>query len=326
MSARTIFVMFYVGAIHGTGCWLRPDQVTKMTDAQATRTAEKDRLAWAELSLKPGKLKRIANNWYAANTREPIRDETLRLGLIPTGAVVERSGLATTSALPRYALASDFTTLFDESLTGRNLTRQIEKWQSEHLSTGALARAKLIRRGATLKLGAVRIEFPNGETRLLSPGPSSAITKAVIEEFAPRYLHGPAVLWLSESGNKVISRDDELAKLIGIRIEADRNLPDIILIDTGNSKFLVVFAEVVATDGPINQKRKEALLKLAVDAGFDTKQIAFLTAFADRAASAYRKAAPELAWGSFVWFASEPEHILVLQDGRCESKKLADLL
>lgn len=326
MAARTIFVMLYAGALEGTGRWLRPDQVTKMTNAQAAKNSEDQRLAWARLSLKPGGLKGLKGTWYAANTREPIRDETLRFGLIPTGAVVERRGLPTTSALPRYALERNFADLLDEALSRKKFEEKAEKWRETHLSAGALARVKLVKRGAVNKLDTVRVEFPNGETRLLSPGPSSAISKAVIQEFARRYLHAPAVLWLSESGNKVVAWDDGLAKAIGIRIEASRNLPDIILIDTGNGKFLVVFVEVVATDGPINQKRKESLLKLALDAGFDVRQIAFLTAFSDRAADAYRKAASEIAWGSFVWFASEPDHVIVLRDGRYESKKLAELL
>ena len=105
MAARTIFVMFYVDAIEGTGLWLRPDQVTKMSDAQAAMKSEEERSAWVRASLIPGGMKNNVDRWYAQNTREPIRDETLRSGLIPTGAVVERTGLPTTSAKPRYALS-----------------------------------------------------------------------------------------------------------------------------------------------------------------------------------------------------------------------------
>ena len=47
--------------------------------------------------------------------------------------------------------------------------------------------------------------------------------------FAKRFLIEPAVLWLSESGNKVVLRDDKIANAIGIKIEADKNLPDRIL-------------------------------------------------------------------------------------------------
>ena len=71
----------------------------------------------------------------------------------------------------------------------------------------------------------------------------------------------------------------------------------------------------------------EALLDIAVQAGFDPKQVTFVTAFSDRRASAYRKLAPELAWGSFAWFVSEPDKIVVLkQGGRKKSEKLFELI
>ena len=98
-------------------------------------------------------------------------------------------------------------------------------------------------------------------------------------------------------------------------ISPDRNLPDIILVDIGPKSPLLVFVEVVATDGAITQPRREALLDIAIQAGFDAKHVAFLTAFSDRRAGAYRKLASELAWGSFAWFVSEPDNIVILRQG-----------
>jgi len=127
IAAKTVFVMLYVGAVEGTDRWLRPDQVTKMTDAQAAETSDNERLSWAEESLTPGSMKDVAGRWYAPNTREPIRDETLRSGLIVTGAVIERSRLPTTSAKPRYALNREFAALFDEGFPKETTKRKIEK-------------------------------------------------------------------------------------------------------------------------------------------------------------------------------------------------------
>ena len=45
MAAKTVFTMLYIGAVHGTRCWLRPDQVTRMTDHQAASTGQEDRIA-----------------------------------------------------------------------------------------------------------------------------------------------------------------------------------------------------------------------------------------------------------------------------------------
>lgn len=78
---KTIFVMMYIGAVEGAECWLRPDQVTRMTDAQAALADDQDREAWLAKSMRPAE-GYIEGRWYAANTREPIRDETLREGLM----------------------------------------------------------------------------------------------------------------------------------------------------------------------------------------------------------------------------------------------------
>jgi hypothetical protein len=182
--------------------------------------------------------------------------------------VVTRADLPTTSGKPRYALEAGFAALFAPELSGLALDEAVLGWQSGHLSTGALARVALHRRGADFGTEGVPVSFPNGETRRLAPGPSSEISRAVIETFGPRFLLDPVVLWLGESDNKVVARDDDLASASGLKIETDRNRPTIVLLDSGPPEPLVLFVEVVATDGPINQRQRDALLGLTTEAGF----------------------------------------------------------
>lgn len=309
IAAKTIFVMVYAGAIEGTDRWIRPDQVTRMTDAQAALTDDAARAKWVKDSMKPSKAD-VPGRWYAVNTRESIRDDTIRYALIQNGAVIERQGLATTSPAGRYALQADFADLLVPSLTQANLQAKVETWQKKHLNPGALARIAIVRRGVAGGGDHQMVTFPSGETRRMSSGPSSDISKAVIEVFAPTFLTNPGVITLSESGNKVVARDDELAKAIGLTIPADKNLPDIILVDLGPTHPLLVFVEVVHTDGPVNETRKSALLKLAGKAGFAQENVAFVTAFLDRGSATFRKAVGSLAWGSYAWFASEPQRLI----------------
>lgn len=326
IAAKTVFVMIYIGAVEGSQTWIRPDQVTRMTDEQASITDQSSRLQWQKESLKSSRGE-IPGRWYAVNTRESIRDDTLRGGLISNGAVCERSGLPTTSPAPRYALKEGFVDLFDPNLIDEALLNAMSQWRAKNLSPEALARIAIRRKGvvAAAKEGLL-VTFPNGETRRMASGPSSVISKAVIEEFATRYLIDPGVIFLSESANKIVSRDDELAKLIGLNIESDRNLPDIILVDLGPSDPLLVFVEVVATDGPVSQKRKEALLILAENAGFSTKNVVFITAYLDRSEPAFKKTVDDLAWGSFAWFMAEPDKIMILRTGAMEANKLIQLI
>lgn len=267
MAARTVFVMLYAGAVAGTNRYIRPDQITRMTNRQAGVRGDEQRLAWTRNSL----LKRrseIPGRWYAVNTREPIRDETLREGLVRLGAVIVRPDVPTTSALPRYALDGRFAALFDPTLQGDRLNVAMDNWRRANLSPGALARVQLVRRGTVASREGVLVTFPNGETRRLAGGPSSIIAKAVIEDFARRFLEDPGVIFLSESGNRVVARDEQLATAIGLKILPDRLLPDVVLADLGPAEPLLVFVEVVATAGPMSSSRKDALLKIATDAGF----------------------------------------------------------
>lgn len=309
ISARTIFVMIYAGAVEGTNNWIRPDQVTRMTDQQSSQTTADARLEWARTSIRPSKVD-VPGRWYAVNTRESIRDDTIRYALIQNGAVIERPGLSTTSPAGRYALQADFAALLTPDLDEATFIAKAAAWRAKHLNAGALARIAIVRKGAAGGGEYELVTFPNGETRRMTTGPSADISKAVIEVFAPKFLQKPGVIALSESGNKVVARDEELAKAIGLTIPADKSLPDIVLVDLGPAHPLLVFVEVVHTDGPVNEARKTALLQISDGAGFPSDHVAFVTAYLDRAGQPFRKTVSSLVWGSYAWFASEPDNLI----------------
>ena len=325
LAASTVFSMLYIGAVEGTGRFLGPVHVYRMTEEQAGISGDEDRLGYAR-AVGQKKYTARGTRWYADNTREPIRDETLREGLVAIGAVIARGDLPTTSGRPRYALKAEFAALFDPELTGDALDEAIANFHARHLSKSALARVAIMQAGAAARNSDVLVTLPNGETRQLAPGPSSIIGRAVIEVFANAFLEKPAVLWLSESGNKVVTRDDNLAAAIGLNIEADRNLPDLILVDLAPDDPLIVFVEVVATDGAVTARRQEALFALTDNAGFSRAQVAFVTAYQDRESAGFRKTASGLAWGSFAWFVSEPDMIVVLRDGLSSPARLSSLV
>lgn len=316
--------MLYIGAIEHSGVRLGPVHVYRMTDLQAADSSDEARISY-RTNLRKRTFEVPGKRWYADNTREPIRDETLREGLVAVGAVLEDKEVATTSGAPRYALKADLAALFTPELQGDELEAAILEWQEQHLNKGALARISLMRLGAADKEG-VLVHFPNGETRTLAHGPSSQISQAVVEVFAKQFMEKPAVLWLSESSNKVAMQDLRMASSIGLDIEAQKNLPDLILVDLGPQHPLIVFVEVVATDGAVTARRQEALFKLTDKGGFTRSQVAFVTAYADRESAGFKKTITGLAWGSFAWFMSEPDKIFVLRDGVSQLSSLNQLL
>jgi BsuBI/PstI restriction endonuclease domain/BsuBI/PstI restriction endonuclease HTH domain len=326
IAAKTVFVMLYAGAVEGLRRWVRPNQVTRMSDAQAALVSEADREAWGTASLRPQRTA-TPGQWFATDTREPIRDETLKNAFREVGAVVERADLSTTSSTPRWALAAPFAELF--TCPELQLPGLISAWRAAHLSPQALARTALAHGGvaASSADAALLVQFPNGETRRMSTGLSSAITKAVVEQFASRFLADPGVLWISESRTQVVARDDALARRVGLDINRQEVLPDVILVDLSvPSPPLFVFVEVVASDGPVSEARRRALLDLVIAGGHDASNAAFVTAFWDRERPEYRKVVGAIAWDTLVWSASEPDKIIIHRDTSERTVRVPELL
>lgn len=311
IAAKTVFVMLYGLAIEGEDRWIRPTAVADMTDEQAQILDPRSRIEWLDRVQSRNRPREVPGRWYGENTRESIRDETLNT-LVDLDVVKVRRGLPTTSPKPRYALARSYVDLLDPELLRPRLSRVIQAWQEENLSPTALARQVLLRKQVSAATERVLIRLPNGETRVFAPGPSSDLTRHVVEGFAPRFLVEPAVVMISESATKLAFRDDSICRAIGFEIEVSGTLPDAILADVASGGTFLVIVECVVTDGPITERRRSELLQLADEAGFESSDVALLTVFSDRAESPYRRMAASLAWESFVWFASEPEQIIAL--------------
>ncbi|MBI4263882.1 MAG: restriction endonuclease [Acidobacteria bacterium] len=309
LAARTVFAMLYIGAVEGSPRRAAPKHVYRMSDDQARLSQDGERVKYGFEVMKPG-YRSLGRPWYADTTREPIRDETLRSGLLAVDAAVDSPELASTSSKPRYALRRNFARLFDPSLDGASLARAIQTWQRRHLNPAALTRVLLLRERLSGAGQAVTVTFPNGEGRRLSSGQSSIIAKAVIEVFAREFLENPAVVWLSESSRKVVQRDDEVARRVGLSIDVARVLPDVVLVDLGPQRPRIVFVEVVETGGAMTDARVEELRRLIDSTRFRPKDIAFVTAYVDRSRAVFRATVATLAASSFAWFVSEPTFLL----------------
>ena len=310
MAAKVVFVALYGGMVEGNNRRFRPSHIYFYTEDQSNKLTEDEREHWVKNSTKPG-FRPAGDRWYADTTKEPIRDETLN-AFVGINAASKLEGVPTTSSKPTYWLLAEFAALFDPACTGDDLETAIEKWKAKHLSKAALARMAILAAGMVKKSDEVLVACPDGSTAKLSPGPSSMILKDVVEIFASSFLTNPALLWLSESGNKVRHRDEKTAIALGLKIDKAKVLPDIILVNIGETgdDTSLVFIEVVATDGPMTRARKELLLEYVRAAGFPEDQCYFGTAFEDRAEGAFKKCLPILGWGTFAWFRTEPDKIV----------------
>ena len=308
VAAKTVFVMLYINAIEGEGVWLAPKHVYRFAAQQVEQQSETSRKAYHKECLRP-KYEPIGTRWYADNSREQIRDETLRDGLVIMGAVGVDPSVSTTSGKGRYALRTHFARLF--LLPESEFEEQALAWQKKYLSVSALAKVQIMRERHAVK-GAVSITMPNGERRNLATGGSSLIAKAVIEQFAPRFLREPSVLWISESGNKVVVQDDRLMRRLGLPIDQQRLLPDLVLADLGREHTLLIFVEIVYSDGPVTESRKAELLKMTDAAGYERQHVAFVSAFEQRASQPLKRRLSGIAVDTLIWCMAEPDLIIWL--------------
>jgi hypothetical protein len=233
----------------------------------------------------------------------------------------------TTSSVPRYYLARDFADLFDPRLDGTELGDAVTAWQQRHLTAAARARMALVQQQATSEAGA-QVRFPDGSSRFLTLGPSTPLLKAAVEIFAPGFMHRPVVLVIAESRRRLAYED--AAQLRRIRLAPEpRVMPDLLLADVGapHGELQLIFLECVATGGAMTHERVAALRTWLAGKGFIDVQAAFGTVFGDRSDPAFRRFVGELAWGTFVWFVSEPENLMVLlESGAFEARRTLDAL
>jgi hypothetical protein len=323
LAATAVYVCIYLGAFEGHNP-IRPSMVLWMCDAVAARAAkatpdefESDRERWYRAALR-GHRALIAllrewgiehDQWYADNSREPLRDEVFREWR-RLGAVEHDPSLPTTSPRPAWTLRGEFAALFKPQLYGEQLVESISAWQDAHLGRVGRARIRLARDRAAAE-HAVDVRLPNGSVRPLAPGDSSLILKGVIEDLAPRLLGTPGVLAISQSERRIDVLDDELLRDLGLEIRAQELLPDAVLFDGEAGRFW--FVEAVATDGEINEQRKAELLRWAGQHDIEPQQCGFLTGFLSRTHPAFRRRVSHLAWGTQCWFLDEPDEIVRLE-------------
>lgn len=312
MATRMVFVCLYGAFIEGMERYFRPSTVIRFGHPQAEKNTNEDRLLWIATCHTPGY--KAADQWYADNTREPLRDDLIRNRAIPVGLIVKREGVPTTSPAPIYCLAKSFSALFDPSLDDASLTELIANWQEQNLNPMILKRMRLLRRTGS-KEGQVTVALPTTNMTLrLPPGEASVITRDVCEELLKKIMITPVVVHISTSEKKTFRELSGEAEDIGLHISPSAELPDIVAADTGHKDGLrLIFIEVVHSDGPITELRKESLLKIAADAGISRSHVKMITAFEDRNSTPFKKRISEIARDSDIWFRSEPELLIRLE-------------
>lgn len=320
LAAAAVFALLYVDAISDEGAeperWARPLHVLAMSDVAAARSDEQSRVAFNQAASQGRRQVEELHEswgaghtpWYADGSREPLRDETFP-GWASFGAMHKRPGVPTNSPLPTWALDTSFADLFDPELTGEAFEAAIEAWRDGHMTTTTRVKIQTLQARARVAESEAVI-LPNGQQRILEPGGASRILKGVIESWAQARLYDAEVLAISQPGDKVYVADQARLAALGLRIDVQTLLPDLLIMDIGAPRPTFWIIEVVWSDGEISDARKEQLLAWARESGIEPADCQFLTAFESRRSGPARKRLPDLASDTYAWYLSEPLHEL----------------
>lgn len=303
--------------------YARPTTILWMNDDYFTISDEERRQGWYRASIRTKRKTHefMANwgiptePWHADNTRETLRDDVYH-PWTEYGAMLGAPHVDTTSGAPRWILRRSFAELFNPALEGEELSAAVDSWIQTYMSASARVRASLVRSRAKAAVS-VNVHLPDGTVRTLGPGNSSLLIQGVVEGWASLRLIEPAVLTISESGDKVHVGDQQRLTTLGIDISVTRLLPDALMVDLATDPLEFWIIEVVATDGPISDRRKAKFLRWAETQGIPPENLRFLTAFLSRNHSTAKRLLPSLAEGTHAWFLDEPDQELTW--GKIES-------
>jgi len=103
------------------------------------------------------------------------------------------------------------------------------------------------------------VTLATGRTIRLSPGEHSKLIKAIIEEFAPRFVPGGVLIDAGDTGEKWGYFDNELLAKLGVGVDDHGKMPDVVLYCPKRGWLLLV--ESVTSHGPVDAKRHDALAR-----------------------------------------------------------------
>jgi type II restriction enzyme len=192
-----------------------------------------------------------------------------------------------------YTLDSEFKTLITFYGTAQ-WDIKLKLFKKDRVSFEAMERKRNIPK--------IQVTLPGDIALELSKGEHNQLQREIIEEFLPRYGAGAAVLYIGDTSNKFLYKQDAELQQLGLEL-AHEELPDIVAYS--KSKNWLYLIEAVYSSGPMSEERVLELRKKLRDCPAD---LIFVTAFISK--NDFRKYILDIAWETEVWTADNPDHLV----------------
>lgn len=236
------------------------------------------------------------NRTYAENSRETFRKQALHH--FRNAALIEDNGKATNSPDYRYRLTDEFLAVIREIGKSKGA---FNTFTANHQKLTDIYASK-----KQMQKMPVRI---NGADFHFSAGKHNQLQKAIIEEFAPRFAPNAECLYVGDTTQKDLVKNQDKLQTLGFNITLHDKMPDVVLYC--EDKNWLFFIEAVTSVGPMDAKRITEINDLTANV---TAGKIFVTAFLDF--NTYKKFSASLAWETEVWLAAMPDHMIHLNGDR----------
>ena len=234
---------------------------------------------------------------YAENSREQFRRFVLHQ-FVQAGVALlnpDDPSLPTNSQKNHYSIS-------DEALAAIK-TYGSKGWPAARDQFLAVAGSLSARYAQARVMEMVPVTLPDGTKLTLSPGDHNVVQAAIVEEFAPRFAPGSQVLYLGDTAEKGLYRNDAALAQAGLVLTEHDKLPDVVLFDPKRKWLFLV--EAVTSHGPMSPKR---LVELRAFLARSSLGAVFVSAFLDL--SGFKERAHEIAWDTEVWLVDVPDHMM----------------
>lgn len=231
---------------------------------------------------------------YAENSRETIRKQAIHH--FRNAAFIEDNGAPTNSPNYRYRLTEEMLSLL-KSFQTMHWSSTKHSFLENHNSLINFYRSIKLMEKMPVKI--------NGNELTFSPGKHNELQKLIIEEFAPRFAENAICLYVGDTIQKDLVRNEPMLSKLGFKMTLHDKLPDVILYV--EDKNWLYFIEAVTSVGPMSPKRIKELESMTSDV---TAGKIYVTAFLDF--KTFKSFSEALAWETEVWIADLPDHMIHL--------------
>lgn len=231
---------------------------------------------------------------YAENSRETFRKQAMHH--FRNAAFIEDNGKATNSPNYRYRLTDEMLLLV-KTFQSNQWEEQKNNFLKSHHNLIDLYSSKKAVRKMPVKI--------NGDDFTFSPGKHNQLQKLIIEEFAPRFAENSECLYVGDTIQKDLVKNEEKLRELGFEITLHDKMPDVVLYS--EDKNWIYFIESVTSVGAMEPKRIKEIEEMTenVSAGK-----IYVTAFLDF--KTFKKFSETLAWETEVWISDMPDHMIHL--------------